>query len=264
MLGEIEGEHYNISFFKKGEKDLATWQIGPQKETNLMVLLDRLRAPSLQKDQGLTIWNIVMIWKELRGDLSGVDFHDVRLTGIQFNHTSLYRHNKKIYHSAIFQNATISFDQFCTMGPQGIIDYQFSKDGKVFYFVSGNIELGTWNLDTGEYHYHLSDIDASIATGIIDISNQKACLLYQEGLFIERSLQTTKILKKEDSPILRAAYMAANQNEKGLLVGTKDGKLYSSVGWVLLKDFGAKKEIKGIYPDQEHDDSSRCRGDVHL
>lgn len=91
LLGELEGEHANKMEFCE-EKKKWEWSKGQFLVDNyLSRLLELCRGVYERKELGYTAWNILMIWKEQRGELSGLDLKRLNFKGFSFNGLRLSR-----------------------------------------------------------------------------------------------------------------------------------------------------------------------------
>ena len=185
MVGEIEGEHYAKPYIDETEK---AWRIDI-KENRLFKALELCRgkfnkesnpgegvakpvlslhntqslapvlSPGVQPPHtythtspiGYAVWNIVTIWKEVRGELTGADLSRLDLTGIVLNGVRCSRFYGNSYFQAKFNNSRI---HEITVFPQSHISkvakVVCSIDGEKLLTASINHTILEWNTKTGD------------------------------------------------------------------------------------------------------------------
>jgi len=164
MIGELEGEHKVKPYLKKPEG----WKIDIDKESRLYKVLELCRGrfnnieketltkvfgPTfLQKGRvGYAVWNIVTIWKEVRGELSGVDLARLDLSGIQFNRVRCSRLYGERYLAADFAGSRVHEKNIFPQGHTFYVNSAvYSPDGKKILSASDDQTIKEWDVETGE------------------------------------------------------------------------------------------------------------------
>ncbi len=147
ILGELEREHTNkIIWDKEGGK--WAWSKGDFFiQNNLFNLIKTCKENSDNEDLGYIIWNLLTIWVEHRGELSGVDLSNINLKGFCFNNIRLSRPGLP----AQFNQSVMSDYQFLPQGHLGrLTQISISNDNQKL--ISGSIDnlVKVWDLKTGQ------------------------------------------------------------------------------------------------------------------
>lgn len=119
LLGELEGEHYHQGI----EGNTFT-----EESTLLEQTLERCRNVYDKKIIGFTVWNILNIWKELRGELSGLDLSALDLRGFSLNGVKLQQSDHTQSHSVNLRNTLIDRNVFLAGSEKGqVLHARFSN-----------------------------------------------------------------------------------------------------------------------------------------
>jgi len=146
MIGEVEGEHYAKPCFIDGEG----WIINIDKTNRLHRMMDLLRG-KFDKEVDYAIWNIVEIWKTVRGELSGTDLSRLDLSGIGFNGIRCSRLYKATYLHTTFDQSLIHERNFFPNGHHGdVLSAVYSPDRDKILSGSSDGTIKLWNIATGE------------------------------------------------------------------------------------------------------------------
>ena len=97
LLGELEGEHYNYG-------DSVSLS---DTKTLLEKTLEYCRNIFDKRKLGYVVWNILNIWSELRGQLSGLDLSALDLRGFSLNGVKLQSQSHLGDGSVCFNNTLI-------------------------------------------------------------------------------------------------------------------------------------------------------------
>ncbi len=152
FMGEIEGEHRCKPYLARG----AGWKIDINKETRLHKIMDLCRGKFGNEVGDYTVWNIVTIWKEVRGELSGADLSGLDLSGISLNRVRCSRFYKDekgdvVYLAAGFDGARVHEKDLL---PQEyslyVISAVYSPDGKKILSASWDNTIKEWDADKGQ------------------------------------------------------------------------------------------------------------------
>lgn len=103
ILGELEGEQYNQT-----EEDFNF----NEQQTLLEQTLERCRNIFDRRIIGHTVWNILNIWRALRGELSGLNLSGLNLRGFSLNGVKLQEQDHQNQQSSRFDNTLIDYDVF--------------------------------------------------------------------------------------------------------------------------------------------------------
>jgi hypothetical protein len=102
LVGEIEEEHCVKPYLVANEG----WKIDFPKYDRLHRVLDLCRG-KFGAAVGDAVWNIVMIWIEVRGELSGADLTGLDLSGIPLNGVMCSRFYEDRYLAAVFAGSRV-------------------------------------------------------------------------------------------------------------------------------------------------------------
>lgn len=217
LLGELEGEHYNKPIYLEAEK---RWSIDHFQTDNLLhTLLESCRGVFDKEKLASTVWNILTIWVEQRGELSGADLSQIDVRNFSFSGNRLARLQLRTK----FAKGLLKIKNFYPNGHSNhVIALACSPDGK--YFISGSADCTAkvWNSFTGE---HLLTLEGH-SDAILDID------VSPDGQFIATASEdhTVKIwnhdtgkciitLKNRPYPVRSVTY---NHDGTRLVTGSKD------------------------------------------
>lgn len=147
LLGELEGEHKNLLRWNI-EDNRWHWSEGQFfLQNKLTRLLEQCRGVFKSERLGYIIWNLLMIWHEVRGELSGadlsqLDFSHVRLNRLKFSRQGL---------TANFSEGKINRQNLLSQGHSNrVVQAVFSPTGE--YIASGSADhtIILWDSRTGQ------------------------------------------------------------------------------------------------------------------
>ncbi|MCU0286650.1 MAG: hypothetical protein MUF15_09645 [Acidobacteria bacterium] len=157
LVGEIEGEHRCKPYLVKNEG----WKININKENRLNKALELCRGkfsndePPNSLNYSLSVWNIVMIWIEVRGELSGTNLSNLDLSRISLNNvrcSRFYEGQCLVYLAALFNGARIHEKNLLSQGHTNLIwNAVYSLDGKKILSASKDGTIKEWDVETGEW-----------------------------------------------------------------------------------------------------------------
>ena len=143
-MGEIEGEHYCKPFLVKDKG----WEIKENKDSLIYKVLNLCRG-TFDKSNGFAVWNIIEIWKDVRGELSGADLSHLDLSSVILNGVRCSRFYKDKYLSAIFDSALLLEKNIFPQGHLASINSAtYSQDGKRILSASDDHTIKEWDIDT--------------------------------------------------------------------------------------------------------------------
>ncbi|UCH94672.1 MAG: hypothetical protein JSV88_31035, partial [Candidatus Aminicenantes bacterium] len=146
MLGEIEGEHRCKPYLVKDEG----WKIDINRENLLYQVLDLCRG-KFGEEVGFAVWNIVTIWKEVRGELSGADLSNLDLSVVPLNGVLCSRFYEDQYLVAVFDGSRVHDKNLLSWGHSSLINSAvYSPDGKKILSASSDHTIKEWDAGTGE------------------------------------------------------------------------------------------------------------------
>ncbi len=145
-IGEIEGEHHCKPYL---EPDIG-WKIKDNSHTILAQCLEQCRNIFDGSTQ-LAIWNILEIWKQVRGEWTGLDLSRLDLTKVTINSVACSRFFKTKYFSACFNDSLIHSKNILYQGHNDIVrDATYSPKGDYILSASGDETIKKWSVETGE------------------------------------------------------------------------------------------------------------------
>ena len=144
ILGQVEGEHYNRTAYLEGQR---RWSIDHFQSDNFLTqLLELCRGVFNPKQLGYTLWNILAIWKEQRGELSGAKLDQLNLEGLQLNGLRFSRPGLTIpFSQGLVQEECL----FAQGHSNEIYSTAYSPDGQRILTGSSDKTAKVWNAQTG-------------------------------------------------------------------------------------------------------------------
>ncbi len=144
MLGELEGEHYNKPVYLEAKNG---WSNDHFQCNNLSKLLAQCRGIFSEEKLGFTVWNILTIWTELRGELSGTNLSKLSFYQFSFNNKRLSRRGLVTR----FNESLITEDLFLHQGHSSELACAvFSPDGQFILTASQDTTAKIWDSQTGQ------------------------------------------------------------------------------------------------------------------
>ena len=136
-VGELAGEHHNVPLNKLEENGYQKIEF---TVTPLIRLIDRLRG-RFDEEVRVAIRNVLMIWIEVRGELTGVDLSNLYLKGVPFNSVRCYRKKDNKYFGANFNGSFLDQKDFLPDGggTSVIQDTCYSPDGTKTIYCTSNL-----------------------------------------------------------------------------------------------------------------------------
>jgi WD40 repeat protein len=191
MLGEIEGEYL---FNTNALFDAA---VVPKRITNNLIskLLDACRGKDVDEDY--TVWNLINIYCESRGNLAEVDLNNIDCRKIPFSNMPFFKMIKGTYFNPNLNNAKIDGNQFKPTGESGLVfSILFASCGKKFYTSSGgDCEIKEWSVETGTPTKTIAKHDWHILKSILNKYESKILSGCGDNTINEWCLSTGELLK---------------------------------------------------------------------
>jgi hypothetical protein len=145
ILGELEGEHRSKPYLSGNE-----WRIDIDKENRLYTAHEGMRG-EFGAGVGYGVWNIVEIWKEVRGELSGADLSRLDLSGVVLKGACCSRFYPGGYLAASFDGARVRERNLFFWGHSRFVTSAvYSRDGKTILSASHDHTIKEWDAETGE------------------------------------------------------------------------------------------------------------------
>jgi len=145
FMGEIEGEHYQRPVFQEGK--------GWLKKENGASLLNRvldLCRGVFEGSVGFVPWNIIEVWKEVRGELSGADLSRLDLSRVVLNGSVCSRFFRSDYLAACFNGSVLHEMCLFPRGHSGtIFSAVYNEDGKKILSASADHTIKEWDVESG-------------------------------------------------------------------------------------------------------------------
>jgi hypothetical protein len=218
LVGEIEGEHWCKSYLVKEDG----WKININKENRLYKMLDLCRG-KFGEEVGHTVWNIVTIWKEVRGELSGADLSGLDLSGIPFNGVWCSRFYEDHYLAAKFDDSRVHEKNLLPQGHSWMVNSAvYSPDGKRILSASFDQTIKEWDVGTGECVKTLAGHLGSVTSPVYSPDSKKILSASDDRTIKEWDAGTgecVKTLSGHTVMVWRAVY---SLDRKKILSTTKD------------------------------------------
>jgi hypothetical protein len=145
FMGQIEGEHYQKPVFHAGKG----WLQEIERSSLMNRVLDLCRG-IFDGSVGFGPWNIVEVWKEVRGELSGTELSNLDLSRVVLNGTHCSRFYKSDYLPAHFDGSLLHEMSIFSLGHSDIINsVVYSGDGKKILSASDDQTIKEWNVESG-------------------------------------------------------------------------------------------------------------------
>lgn len=147
-MGEIEGEHKNVPI-----KDPTNqcYTIEHYKDTLLTRLPDKCRE-IYDRSMGHTVWNILEIWKNVRGELTGADLSCLDLSDVLLNTVRCSRTYADKTLAVNFDGSIIDEINILPQGHSDHVNYAvYSPDGSRILSASDDNTIKEWDARTGKH-----------------------------------------------------------------------------------------------------------------
>ncbi len=212
-LGELAGEHYNKPEFANPK---LKWEDYRQK-TSLGHVVDLCRGIFEKEKIGHCVWNILHIWKKLRGSFAGVDLSDLHLSGFNFNGIDCRRvvvpGDKGYAIDSKWDESYLAPKQLFSEGHESEVNVvRLSPDGQILASASRSGHVKLWKLSTLEHFHDLGGIhrhNDEVGTVAFSPDGQKIASGGLDNKIIEWSVETgqaLKVLRGHKTGILQIEY----------------------------------------------------------
>ncbi|HLP62103.1 MAG TPA: NACHT domain-containing protein [Candidatus Deferrimicrobium sp.] len=154
-IGEIEEEHRCIPYLVEEEG----WKIDINTDNRLYKALELCRG-KFGEGIGYAVCNVVTIWKEVRGELTGADLSNLDLSGVMLNEvrcSRYYDHHKgegsgsgTRYLGVEFGGSRVHGKSLLPLGHTNKVNSAvYSRDGKKILSASNDNTIKEWDAETG-------------------------------------------------------------------------------------------------------------------
>lgn len=145
-LGELCGEHYNTSDALKIRR---TWQ--PNQVTRLQDSLETCRNTFGDEQTSNVVWNILTIWKRIRGHFADVDLSNLDLKDFLFDEVPLRHFRKLPVYPSMLTGSLLYDTNFISQGHTNSINaVSYSPDGTRILSASIDRTIKEWSISTGK------------------------------------------------------------------------------------------------------------------
>jgi WD40 repeat protein len=191
LLGEIEGEHYSKPYLVMDEG----WKIDINKGNRLHEALDLCRG-KFGEEVGFAVWNILTIWKEVRGELSGADLSNLDLSGLPLNGVRCSRFYENRYLPAVFDGSRVHEKNLL---PQGhfhwIYSAVYSPEGGEILSASEDKTIKEWDAATGQCIKTLAGHSLAVTSAVYSPDGNKILSTSQDQTIKEWDTETGVCVK---------------------------------------------------------------------
>ncbi|MGE5343174.1 MAG: SMEK domain-containing protein [Candidatus Omnitrophota bacterium] len=220
FLGEIEEEHHVKSYFIPG----VGWK-NNIKANRLHRMLELCRG-KYGEDIGYAVWNIVEIWKQVRGELGGEDFSRLDLSGVNLNGIRCSYYCNGGYLAANFEGSRLHEKNVLIQGHREFVSSAvYRSDGKRILSASYDHTIKEWDAETGECRRTLSGHEDRV-TGAVYRSDGKFILSASaDGTIKEWDAETgecRRTLSGHEDRVTSAVYRS---DGKRILSASVDGTI---------------------------------------
>jgi WD40 repeat protein len=214
-IGEIEGEHYLIPYWV----DEEGWKIKKNKNSILERSLDLCRGV-FDNSIGLAVLNIVEIWKEARGELSGTDLSNLNLTNVIFNGVKLSRFYKGNYLYTNFESSLIHEKNLLYQAHTAEIkSLEISQDGKRFLTASDDSTIKEWDIETSVCIRTYIGHSKSVNNAIYSSDGKKVLSVSYDKTIKEWDVETGECINTYKVDHRKTTSIVYNPNNQKILTG---------------------------------------------
>ncbi len=254
MLGEITKEHYNIPAFIPAGKTWAHYY----KKTCLGHMLELCRGVFDPEDVGFVVWNIVSIWSEVRGELSGADLSDLHLGNLNFNGIVCSCFDTAPTTKVIWTNSFLSPKQWFPQNHEGdITKILISPDGKYLASASKDQTVKLWSTVNNQYIRTLTGHKGTVQSISFSPDSKRLLSGGADHKIFEWEIETGRCLWVYRGHTDQVNTVSYHQEGNKFLSASKDGtvKEWSSEKKQCIHNFKFKENtnVKSVhYMDNGH------------
>jgi hypothetical protein len=216
FMGEIEGEHYQKPVFQAGKGWLQEI-----KRSSLMNRVLYLCRGVFDGSVGFGPWNIVEVWKEVRGELSGADISKLDLSRVVLNSTHCSRFYKSDYLAANFDGSLLHEMSIFPRGHSGrIYSAVYSGDGKKILSASADQTIKEWDVASGQCLKTFTGHEADVTSALYSGDGEKILFVSYDKTIKECDVESGQCLKTYEGD-LNAEENHGGTGEKLKILGDK-------------------------------------------
>jgi WD40 repeat protein len=191
LIGEIEGEHYQKPVFQAGKG----WLPKEDRSSLLNRVLDLCRGV-FDGSMGFGPWNIVEVWKEVRGDLSGAELSVLDLSRVVLNGTHCSRFFRCDYLAAYFDGSLLNEMSIFPRGhSRGINSAHYSGDGKKILSASNDKTIKEWDVESGQCLKTFTDHEDHVTSAYYSGDGKKILSSSEDKTIKEWDVESGQCLK---------------------------------------------------------------------
>ncbi|MCB0548195.1 MAG: hypothetical protein KDD19_11485 [Phaeodactylibacter sp.] len=265
MLGEVIGEHDNTPRQVPAGK---TWA-AHHKKTVLEEALHQCRGNFDPGDIGWIVWNILSVWKDVRGTLAGANLSNLLLEGFDFNGIECIGNTRdgEAVHSE-WAHCRFSPKQWFPQGHGAdITRVRISPDGQFLATASQDNTVKLWLLATNQYLRTFHNVHGHTRR-VNDIAfspdSRRIISASADGKLIEWSVETgqcLQVFRGHEGPVTSVAYhpdgkrvLSTSEDESTREWSVESGKMirsYHSSGRITGMEKVDAKEAENKKANQE-------------
>ncbi len=209
-LGEIEGEHH----YQPTLNMLTGWGCKENTQSKLFKMLELCRE-HFDGSVGFGVWNIIEAWKEVRGELSGLDLSRLDLSAVGLNGVRCSRSCGYKYLSTIFDESLISEDNLFPRGHTGTVNSAvYSPDGKKILSASSDGTVKEWDTATGQCLRTLEGHTDCVNSAVYSPDEEKILSASSDGTIKEwdsKQGQCIRTFQEHESTVNCTVYGPSNK-----------------------------------------------------
>jgi hypothetical protein len=191
FMGEIEGEHYQKPVFQSGKG----WLKKEERSSLLNRVLDLCRGV-FDGSGDFGPRNIIEVWKEVRGELSGVELSDLDLSKVLLNGALCSRFYKSDCLVANFDGTLLRDMSILPGGHFGdIFSAVYSCDGKKILSVSEDCTIKEWDAESGQCLKTFSGHKCVVTSAIYSVDGGKILSASEDNSIKEWDVESGRCLK---------------------------------------------------------------------
>jgi WD40 repeat protein len=236
LMGEIEGEHRSKPYLVKDKG----WKININKENRLHKVLDLCRR-KFGEEVGVAVWNIVTIWKVVRGELSGADLSNLDLSRVHLNGvmcSRFYEDRYIMYLAAVFDGSRIHEKNLLPQGhSDSVTSAVYSPDGKKILSASYDKTIKDWDAATDECVKTLAGHSGGVTGAVYSPDGEKILSASIDRTIKEWDVETGECIKTLDGHTHWVTSVVYNPDEKKIISASSDRTIKN---WYIAADVCVK------------------------